>query len=117
MRLLHIERLIGWMLRRCCSRGNGRSAYPRERAYRSTWGHGDLDVLGTTGDHAFGKIGDLDAFGDVVVTRGDNLNPSQQAEISQKRSIIAHLDDLVTRKFELRNICRIACHQIPIKHA
>lgn len=42
-------------------------AYPREGAYRSTRGHRNLDVLRAAGDHALWKVGDFDAFCNVVI--------------------------------------------------
>jgi hypothetical protein len=49
------------------ARASLRRAESAEWTYGATRGNGNLDVLGTTGDHRVWEIGDLDAFGDVVV--------------------------------------------------
>lgn len=63
----HVERLSRVGLRCRCPRVDVGCACSREGAYRSTRWHRDIDVLGTTRDHAARQVGDLYAFCDIVV--------------------------------------------------
>jgi len=59
----------------------------RYRTYGSTRGNRYLYVLGTTGDHGFREIRNLDALRDVVVARWDNLSTNQNPAKTKKARV------------------------------
>ena len=78
-----------------------------------TAGHRNFDILWGSRYHLFGDSRNGDSLGFVVIRRGDDLLGSEQK--SQCTHHQAHLNDLIARKGEERNISSVASHEITIE--